>query len=184
MWIILGFLVVGYIIFWTLSRIEDLDGDWTSLLDINAGKKAREKDPEWIAAQQEREKKKEKALYQLKKPVDAVALLVVGIASADGPISKNTQQELELFFEADFGLTRTAAKELFKAALAKLDYVSNLPREVPKIMGPSIMTFRPAQADGLPKVLLSIASLEGGEPSQRQIAIVNAVIRSFMDHEV
>jgi hypothetical protein len=119
-----------------------------------------------------------KEAYKLKKPLEVVALIIVGMSGIDGEISPDLQREIELIFEADFGFTRLEAKSLYETCCRKLDDVDNLIREAPKILEPSLLFFRANQVQGLPSMLRTIASLQG-PPTPRQLAVIAAVRHTF-----
>lgn len=116
--------------------------------------------------------------YKVKKPWEAVALLIVGISAVDSEISPKLQREIELIFEADFGLTRLEAKSMYETCSTKLEEVDHFIREIPKILEPSVLFFRQNQVQGLPNMLQSIAALDG-PPTPRQLAVIAAVQKAF-----
>lgn len=117
--------------------------------------------------------------YRVESPWEAVALLIVGILSLDSDIPPDLRREVELIFEADFGLTRLNAKAMYDNCTEKLQDVDNFIRELPVILEPSVLLFRYEQVKGLPAMLKSIASIDG-EPSPRQLAAITKIEKIFL----
>src|SRR5689334_12454811 len=57
-----------------------------------------------------------KPLYKLDRPIDAAAVLVVGIAKAEGEISSEQKKLLQALFQEEFGISRDAASQLLLAS--------------------------------------------------------------------
>ena len=179
MGIFLGIMLALGLVVWSLWRLQE--SGQTIVNPLRRRKPLAGKADKDQQDQQDLEEEDEEVLidaYKVKKPLEAVALLIVGICAVDSDISPDLQREVELIFEADFGQTRLEAKSMFENCVTKLEEVDHLIREVPKILQPTVLLFRQNQVQGLPKMLQSIAALDG-PPTQRQLAVIAAVQRTF-----
>src|SRR5262245_34813909 len=53
-----------------------------------------------------------RAIYRLDRPMDVAAVLLLGVAKADGDITSDQKRELLAMFQAEFGISRDEASDL------------------------------------------------------------------------
>jgi len=117
-------------------------------------------------------------LYTLDKPMDAAAVLLVGIARLDGEISREQKNEIIAVFATEFHLGEEAAKELFVSSAFLLQNETNLAANAGKVLERSLGQFTTEQAESTLALLKRIANLDNHISSTQQdlIAAVEKIL--------
>lgn len=136
----------------------------------------------WIRRRQWEKKLGTKPMHALVSSMEAAALLVVAIAKEEGEVTRDTKLEILAMFENDFGISRSAALEMFSASSYMLADVMDMPSEVRHVMKPSKDTFTDSHVEKLLAMLAKVAALET-EPTEHQLKIIEAVKSEFAKSE-
>lgn len=115
-----------------------------------------------------------KPLYNLEKPMEAAAALIVGLLKQEGEISREQKLEVIRVFEHDFHLDAAKAKEAFGSSVFLVKDEVNFEQSVKNILAPSKNAFNAEQIESLLSILNRVASIEGN-PSEAQLRTIKAV---------
>lgn len=119
-----------------------------------------------------------KPLYKLDRPIDAAAVLVLGMAKAEGEVSSEQKKVLQELFESEFDISRDAASELLLASSHLIRDELSLVERLDKILEPSTGRFERAAADSLLGMMRRIATVDGPMNSEQQ-RLLEAAERYF-----
>lgn len=149
MHIILGALGAIITILILLNRLTDngIDIGW---LNPFAWKRRREWGKKYHA----------NPIYALSSPMEATALLMVGLAKSEGEISAEQKNELKRTFREVFKLTEQRAVELFTSSVFLLKEDARVIGDVRKILEPSLASFSEEQAASAHELLTHIANFD------------------------
>jgi uncharacterized tellurite resistance protein B-like protein len=100
-------------------------------------------------------------LYGLDAPINAAAVLLVGMARLEGDMSREQKAEIVSVFRNEFELGEREAGELFIMAVHLLGDHFNPTPEIGKILEKSRASFSPEQSASLLTMLRRVASLDG-----------------------
>lgn len=119
-----------------------------------------------------------KPLYNLDKPMEAAAAIVVGVLNQEGIISKEQKQKVVELFMSNFRLDEQDAVALFASSSHLVKDEINLHQSIKNILTPSISKFTPEMKDSFVDLLSSVAKLEGdiSESQRKIIASVASVL--------
>ncbi len=120
----------------------------------------------------------DKPLYKLDRPIDAAAVLLLGIAKADGEITSEQKKELLAMFQSEFDLSRDAASDLLLASSHLIRDEIYLVDRLDKILERSAGRFERATADSLLGMMRRLATLDGSLNSEQQ-KLLDATERYF-----
>ena len=119
-----------------------------------------------------------KAIYQLERPMDVAALLLLGIAKADGEITSDQKKLLLEMFQAEFRISRDEASDLLLASSHLLRDVIYLVDHLDKVLERSAERFEPEVAASLLSMMRRVAVLDGSVNSEQQ-KLIDATERYF-----
>lgn len=119
-----------------------------------------------------------KPLYKLDKPIDAAAVLVLGMAKAEGEISSEQKKALHDMFQSEFDISRDAASELLLASSHLIRDELSLVERLDKILEPSVGRFDRESADSLLGMMRRIATVDGPMNGEQQ-RLLEATERYF-----
>lgn len=115
-----------------------------------------------------------KPLFNLAKPMEAAAAIMVGVLKQEGEISREQKQAVIEMFKSSFSLNEQEAVDLFSASAHLVKDEINIDQSIRHILKPSITQFTPDMAASLIDLLGKVARLEGA-PSKSQQAIIVSV---------
>lgn len=115
-----------------------------------------------------------KPIHRLERPMDAAAVLVVGMAKLEGDLSREHKAEIIELFIREFQVSREVAVELFAASTHLLQDVANLTAEVHHILAPTRGQFKQEQVSSLLRMLRQAATAEG-PASPAQLTLLDTV---------
>jgi len=119
-----------------------------------------------------------KPLYKLDRPIDAAAVLVVGMAKADGEISSQQKQAVLELFETEFDMSRDTASELLLSSSYLIRDELSLIERVDKILEPSALRFEREAVESLLGMMRRIATHDSPMNSEQQ-RLLDATERYF-----
>ena len=136
----------------------------------------------WHRRRRWRKQLQTKPLHNLKRPIEAASVLIVGIAQAEGAVSKEQKSEIIRIFKEEFKLDPNAAHDYFGAAVFMLKDVMNVAAEVPNILDPCKEKFTAEQSSSLLDILRRVSALEGA-PMQLQEDVIRTVEKILITDE-
>lgn len=119
-----------------------------------------------------------KPYHTFDRPLDAAALFIVGLAKAEGDMSRELKNQVLTIFTETFKLNDNDAAALLGANSHYLQDIESLAREVPKILAPVLVEFSDAQKESTLALLNQIATAEGAA-NETQRAVIAAVEQQF-----
>ena len=120
----------------------------------------------------------DKPLYKLDRPIDVAAVLLLGMAKADGEITSDQKRELQAMFQSEFGLSRDEASDLLLASSHLIRDEIYLVDKLDKILESSSDRFERDAVDSLLAMLRRIATLDGAINTEQQ-KLLDAIERYF-----
>lgn len=123
-----------------------------------------------------------KPIFTLQRPMEAAALLMVGVLKQEGEISREQKTAVTGLIRDTFHLDDAQAQDVFASSVFLLKDELNLDQSVRGILAPSRERFTPEQAASLIALLEQIARLEG-EPNDAQQRIIAAVRNELAELE-
>ena len=115
-----------------------------------------------------------KPIYTLERPMEAAALLIVGVLKQEGEISREQKAAVVEIFESTFQLERSQAQDVFTSSVYLLKDELNLDQSVSGILSRCKDKFTQAQTASLIALLQRVATLEG-DATESQQRIIRAV---------
>lgn len=109
-----------------------------------------------------------KPLYKLDRPIDAAAVLVLGMAKAEGEVSSEQKKALQQLFQSEFGISSEEASQLLLASSHLIRDELSLVERVDKILEPSAARFEREAADSLLDMMRRIGTLESPINGEQQ----------------
>jgi hypothetical protein len=103
---------------------------------------------------------REKPIYNLGEPIDAAALLLLGIVKCEGEISAEQKRELISIFEHDFHLSNTEACDLLLASSHLIRNEIYINDHLAKILEKSANRINEAQIQSVLTLMNRIGTLE------------------------
>lgn len=167
MHIIIGLITAIAGLIWALTALQ------RSGLDITAINPAA-----WSRRRRWRKLHGTKPIFSLQRPMEAAALLLVGMVKQDGEITREQKMAVIDAFVREFHLGEAQAREVFGSSAFLLKDEINLDQSVSGILAPSREAFTPEQTESLLALLDEVARLEG-EPSEAQRRLLEAVRREL-----
>jgi uncharacterized tellurite resistance protein B-like protein len=110
--------------------------------------------------------------------MDVAAVLLLGMAKADGAISSEQKKELQALFQSEFGISRDAASDLLLASSHLIRDEIYLVDKLDKILEPSAARFERDAVDSLLTMMRRIATLDGPINTE-QTKLLEATERYF-----
>ena len=120
-----------------------------------------------------------KPLYKLDRPIDAAAVLVLGMAKAEGEVSSEQKKVLQELFQSEFDISRDAASELLLASSHLIRDELSLLDRLDKILEPSAARFEREAADSLLRMMRRIATVDGPMNAEQE-RLLEATERYFI----
>lgn len=115
-----------------------------------------------------------KPLHRLDNPMDAAAVLVVGVVKLEGDISREQKRELISLLENEFKISSDQATEMFGSCVYLLKDCLDLSAEVKNILAPAMSRFDAEKSESLLDMLRRAAALEGNT-TEAQAELIEAV---------
>lgn len=119
-----------------------------------------------------------KPIYKLDRPMDVAAVLLLGVAKADGDITSDQKRELQALFQSEFDITRDAAADLLLASSHLIRDVIYIVDHLDKILERSAERFEPAAVSSLLAMMRRMAALDGSINGEQQ-KLIDATERFF-----
>ena len=129
-----------------------------------------------------RQKFEANPLFSLDQPMEVAAVLAVGIAKADGDMSREQKQTLLASFRQTFNIDDRAAEALLASSAHLAGDGLILWDQVHDVIARSKEQFTDSQIKSTMLLLEKIAAVEG--PSDRQRALISNVENSLCDRPV
>lgn len=118
----------------------------------------------------------ESPLYSITEPMDAAAVVMLGMAKMEGEISREQKTEILNIFSSEFNLQSDKAKELFASSSYLLQSENNFIKNINKVLEPSKDKFSSEQVESTINLVKKIAKSES-EMSLEQEELLERVIQ-------
>ncbi len=115
-----------------------------------------------------------KPIYNLRKPMDAAAAIIVGVLKQEGEISREQKQSVIALFRSTFNISDQEAIDLFASSAYLLKDELNFSQSIKAVLAPNIAQFTPDMAGSFVDILDKVANLEG-PPTDSQVLIISTV---------
>lgn len=109
-----------------------------------------------------------RALYKLDRPMDVAAVLLLGVAKADGEITSDQKKELLAMFQGEFGISRDEASDLLLASSHLIRDEIYLVDNLDKVLARSAQQFEPEAIASLVAMMRKVAVLDGSINAEQQ----------------
>jgi uncharacterized tellurite resistance protein B-like protein len=119
-----------------------------------------------------------RAIYKLDRPMDVAAVLLLGVAKADGDITSDQKRELLAMFQAEFGISRDEASDLLLASAHLIRDEIYLVDHLDKILEHSAPKFEFEAVTALLRMMRRMAALDGAINGEQE-KLINATDRYF-----
>ena len=119
-----------------------------------------------------------KPIYKLDRPMDVAAVLLLGIAKADGDITSDQKRELQSLFQSEFELSRDQAADLLLASSYLIRDQIYIVDHLDKILERSAPQFEPDNVSSLLRMMRRIAALDGSINAEQE-KLISATERYF-----
>ena len=120
----------------------------------------------------------ERPIYRLERPMDVAAVLLLGIAKADGTITSDQKRELLALFQSEFAISRDEASDLLLASSHLIRDEIYLVDHLDKILARSAQRFAPDAIGSLLGMMRKVAALDGNINGEQQ-KLIDATERYF-----
>lgn len=117
-------------------------------------------------------------IYRLERPMDVAAVLLLGIAKADGEITSDQKRELQALFQSEFELSRDEAADLLLASSHLIRDQIYIVDHLDKILERSAARFEPEAVGSLLGMMRKIAVMDGSINAEQQ-KLIDATERYF-----
>lgn len=117
-------------------------------------------------------------IYRLERPMDVAAVLLLGIAKADGEITSDQKRELQGLFQSEFEISRDEAADLLLASSHLIRDEIYIVDNLDKILELSAPKFEPSAVGSLLGMMRRIAVLDGSINGEQQ-KLIDATDRYF-----
>lgn len=117
-------------------------------------------------------------IYKLDRPIDVAAVLLLGVAKADGAITSDQKRELLAMFQSEFSISRDEASDLLLASSHLIRDEIYLIDHLDKILERSAERFEPDAIGSLLRMMRKVAALDGSINSE-QGKLIDATERYF-----
>ncbi len=115
-------------------------------------------------------------IFKVSDPMDATAILMVGIAKSEGDMTKESKEKILSLFESEFGLSKKESVSLLISSTHLHGTGEELRANVKKILKPSINSFSVTQAESALSLTKSLAE---GTDSEITRKLFNDIKDSF-----
>ena len=117
-------------------------------------------------------------IYKLERPMDVAAVLLLGVAKADGAITSDQKRELLAMFQSEFGISRDEASDLLLASVHLTRDEIYLVDHLTQILARSAERFEPDAVASLLAMMRKVAALDGAVNTE-QAKLIDATERYF-----
>lgn len=107
-------------------------------------------------------------IYKLERPMEVAAVLLLGVAKADGDITSDQKRELQAMFQSEFDISRDEAADLLLASSYLIRDEIYIVDHLDKILERSARRFEPAAVGSLLGMMRRIAALDGSVNAEQQ----------------
>jgi uncharacterized tellurite resistance protein B-like protein len=107
-------------------------------------------------------------IYKLERPIDVAAVLLLGVAKADGAITSDQKRELLALFQSEFALSRDDASDLLLASSHLIRDEIYLVDHLDKILERSAARFEPDAIASLLGMMRKVAALDGSINAEQE----------------
>ena len=167
MHIIVGILTAVAGLIWALYRLQN------SGVDLNSF------NPFYWARRRNWEKQLgTKPIHRLESPMEAAALLVVGMAGLDGEFTREQRNEIINLFVSEFGVSSQAAGEYFSVSSHMLKDIMDISAEVRHILSPSKSAYKSHHVESLLSMLATVSTSEGPATNE-QVVLLETIKGEF-----
>lgn len=119
-----------------------------------------------------------KPIYKLNRPMDVAAVLLLGVAKADGEITSDQKRVLLDMFQSEFSIARDEASDLLLASSHLIRDEIYLVDHLEKVLERSAPRFEPETVASLTVMMRRIAMLDGSVNAEQQ-RLIEATERYF-----
>ena len=123
-----------------------------------------------------------KPIYRLERPMDVAAVLLLGIAKADGNITSDQKRELQAMFQSEFEISRDEAADLLLASSHLIRDEIYIVDHLDKILALSTPHFEPAAVGSLLAMMRRLAAMDGSINGEQQ-KLIEATERYFASQQ-
>jgi uncharacterized tellurite resistance protein B-like protein len=109
-----------------------------------------------------------KPIYRLERPMDVAAVLLLGIAKADGTITSDQKRVLLEMYQSEFEISRDEASDLLLASSHMIRDEIYLVDHLDKILAPSAARFEGDAVASLLRMMRKVAALDGSVNAEQQ----------------
>jgi uncharacterized tellurite resistance protein B-like protein len=120
----------------------------------------------------------ERPINRLERPMDVAAVLLLGVAKADGAITSDQKRELLAMFQSEFLISRNEASDLLLASSHLIRDEIYLVDHLDKILARSAERFEPDAIASLLAMMRKVAALDGSI-NDEQGKLIDATERYF-----
>jgi uncharacterized tellurite resistance protein B-like protein len=117
-------------------------------------------------------------IYKLERPMDVAAVLLLGVAKADGAITSDQKRELLAMFQSEFAISRDEASDLLLASSHLIRDEIYLVDHLDKVLARSADRFEPDAIASLVAMMRKVAALDGSINGEQQ-KLIEATERYF-----
>ena len=119
-----------------------------------------------------------KPIYKLERPMDVAAVLLLGIAKADGEITSDQKKTLQGMFQSEFEISRDEAADLLLASSHLIRDEIYIVDHLDKILDRSAERFEPEAVASLLAMMRRLAAMDGAINGE-QGKLIEATERYF-----
>lgn len=119
-----------------------------------------------------------KPIYKLDRPMDVAAVLLLGIAKADGDITSDQKRELQSIFQNEFEISRDESADLLLASSHLIRDEIYIVDHLDKILERSAPRFETENVRSLLRLMRKVAALDGPINAEQQ-KLIDATERYF-----
>ncbi|HEY0684881.1 MAG TPA: TerB family tellurite resistance protein [Steroidobacter sp.] len=119
-----------------------------------------------------------KPIYKLERPMDVAAVLLLGVAKADGDITSDQKRELQSMFQSEFEISRDEAADLLLASSHLIRDEIYIVDRLDKILERSAPHFEPTAVASLLGMMRKLAAMDGSINGEQQ-KLIDATERFF-----
>lgn len=123
-----------------------------------------------------------KPIYRLERPMDVAAVLLLGIAKADGDITSDQKRELQAMFQSEFEISRDEAADLLLASSHLIRDEIYIVDQLDRILERSAPQFEPATVGTLLALMRRLAAMDGSINGEQQ-KLIEATERYFASQQ-
>jgi uncharacterized tellurite resistance protein B-like protein len=117
-------------------------------------------------------------IYRLERPIDVAAVLLLGVAKADGAITSDQKRELLAMFQSEFSISRDEASDLLLASSHLIRDEIYLVDHLGRILERCAERFEPDTVASLLAMMRKVAALDGSINGEQQ-KLIEATERYF-----